>query len=101
MSKEITVDLTKVLVNLKNEEIKTSNEPDAKSLAFGEALANVLLVNKVDPLRALTLARIAYDSPETAHVFDASDVEFIKTAIKAGQNGYNSLVLGQLLEVFA
>ena len=74
---------------------------ESESLTVGDAFSTILLSYKTDPLRAFNLAQKAY-ADESVDL-DDSTRDYVKAAIKnAGTlpNGFNSLVLGQLLALF-
>lgn len=70
-------------------------------LTIGKAMANILLMEKSDPLRSYTIATKLYSSNEIE--FSVADFEWVKKAIiDHGCEFYqNSLVSGQLLLIFS
>ena len=83
-------------INL-NQKIKELDGKDTENLTIGKAMANIILLNKKDPLRCYVLAQKLFTEDE----FDLTkaDQEFIKeTIIEHGYTMYgNALVHGQLL----
>lgn len=86
------LNLNEVLLSLDGKELDDGD----KSLTVGISLARILVTgSNKDALRAYVLGKKLMDAEEVE--LDASEVNFIKTAIEENQT-YTVLVKGQLLE---
>jgi hypothetical protein len=83
------------MIELKNF-IKGLDDKDT-DLSVGKAIANIMLMDKSDPLRSYTMATKIYSSDNIE--FSVADLQWIKKTISEhGSTVYgNSLVSGQLL----
>ena len=83
-----------------NEFIKEMGGKDTE-LTIGKALANIVLMEKTDPLRAFVLAKDLYTLDEIE--LSKGDFEWVKKIVtEKGCEFYpNSLVAGQLLVMFS
>lgn len=88
------IQLKKPLVDLAGEPLKDST---GEMLSFGSAMANIILCNKTDVLRAFTLASDIYKNDSLE--INQSDFDFIYSSIKdQGKEMYKSaIVSGQIL----
>ena len=84
-----------ILVGLNNEPIKTDKNED---ITLGMAIATIIISqpksDKYDPLKSYVLSNKFYNEDEVD--IDASDLSFVKDAIKA-TGVYTPLISGQLL----
>lgn len=85
------IDLTKVLVNLKGDNLE--NE-DKQPLTLGYALANIIISSEVGgKMKLYAMAQKAFTSNELD--IDAADLTLIKEAVK-NTKIYTTLVAGQV-----
>lgn len=83
-----------------NTKIKELNGEDSKELTVGKAIANIILFDKTDPLRAYVTATKYYKEDEVE--LSKVDYEYIKNNItENGKNIYTSLVTGQILLILS
>lgn len=86
-------DTTKILYNLKGEEMKDGEE----TATMGQVVANILCGQGIDnPLRAFQLARKLTTDDKVD--LKAEDVVYLKSQLEKSSKFMSSIVLGQVLE---
>lgn len=88
------IDTKYVLKDITGDELKNES---GNPMTIGYILGRILVINKVDPLRAYILGSDIYKS-EGEYEVNKSDLDYITEAVKSNDT-YYALVRGQLLEI--